>query len=127
MPNKLYTGGATEREHKGVDFIGTWQARVVAVTDCTVVELWYVPDIYKGREGHPEFGGYLRLQDAEGNVYAYAHLAEIKVHYQQKVKAGEIIARMGNSGRSTGQHLHFSIQTADQSFVNPLRMVEWQN
>ncbi len=73
------------------------------------------------------FGNRITLEHAapDGRRFYthYYHLREIKVRYGQAVKAGDLIASTGNTGRSSGAHLHFELATdndlKDESAVNP--------
>lgn len=123
VPNAIYTGGALTREHRGVDFIGTWKARIVAIADGKIIEKWYVPD-GKYRTGHELFGGYLRILHEDGSISSYGHLSAIYVNIYDNVKAGDVIGRMGSTGVSTGQHLHLGIQDKNGNFLNPLMYME---
>jgi len=85
--------------HNGVDIrakIGTW---VGAAADGVVESA--------GLE--PGFGNCIRIKHANGYRTIYGHLSKIFVKSGQKVKGGKLIAKSGNSGKSTGPHLHFSI------------------
>ncbi len=115
-------GGEDIKQHNGVDLVGTWHGRVVAVASGKVIEKWYVPDGNK-RIGHPVFGGYVRILHDDGFVSGYGHLSSIYVHEGQRVKAGQVIGRIGSTGKSTGEHLHFSIQDSDGNFLQPLKYI----
>jgi murein DD-endopeptidase MepM/ murein hydrolase activator NlpD len=52
----------------------------------------------------------------------YAHLHQAVVNKNQAVKRGELIGYMGNSGRSTGPHLHYEVRTQNRC-VNPLSFI----
>ena len=54
-----------------------------------------------------------------GYISIYAHLQDIHVKKGQKVKRGEVLGTMGNTGRSTGPHLHYEIRK-DGRTVNPM-------
>ncbi|MBQ8193262.1 MAG: M23 family metallopeptidase [Bacilli bacterium] len=58
------------------------------------------------------FGNYVKIEHADGSVAIYAHLAKnsITVFAGDEVKQGQVIGKMGHSGRSTGAHLHFEIR-----------------
>ena len=121
-PLKPDMGGQNFSYHMGVDLTGTFRARIISVCDGTVLEKWYVPDASKGRKGNPLFGGYLRIIDKNGRIFGYGHLSAIYVHEGNHVTQGQVIGRMGNTGQSTGQHLHFSIEDNNE-FINPLKHI----
>lgn len=81
--------------------------------------------VYAARAGKVSFagpkGGYGYLIVLDHGLYEtyYAHLSEIKVYKGQFVEAGQLIARSGNTGFSTGPHLHFEIRLRGTP-VNPL-------
>jgi murein DD-endopeptidase MepM/ murein hydrolase activator NlpD len=58
------------------------------------------------------------ILDGIGLATLYAHLSKINVKANQNVKAGEVIAQSGNSGRSTGPHLHYKVHK-NNTPVNP--------
>jgi murein DD-endopeptidase MepM/ murein hydrolase activator NlpD len=118
--------GGQLAEHQGVDLLGVWRARIVAVADGVVVEHWVPPG---GRwKGHPVYGGMVRIRHDDGNESLYAHLSESYVHEKDpqgrpfRVAAGQVIGRQGNTGRSQGDHLHFELVVAGEQ-VNPLLWV----
>ena len=60
-------------------------------------------------ETHPEYGHLLELTHGNGLVTRYAHCATISVPLGALVRRGQVVAQVGNSGRSTGAHLHFEV------------------
>jgi hypothetical protein len=86
--------------------------------------------IYATADGIVEFVGlrdnFGRVIVLKHNEYAcetfYAHLNQSVVNKSQYVKRGELIGYMGNSGRSTGPHLHYEVHTNDRP-VNPLSFI----
>ena len=116
-----FTGGETKKAHEGIDIAGTWHARVLSVSDGEVIDKWYVPNKY--RDGHPVFGGYIRILHDNGMITGYGHLSKIYIHEGDIVKQGQIIGRIGNTGISYGEHLHFSIESPE-GFLNPLKYIE---
>jgi len=60
------------------------------------------------------------LDHGRGVVTIYCHNDELLVHDGERVERGQIIARTGNSGRSTGPHLHYQLDLAGAP-VDPLR------
>lgn len=90
--------------HKGIDFghpIGT----PVKAADAGTV-------LVSNTRVEPGYSGYGHvIQIQHGNEWTlYAHLSEVHVKVGQKVKQGEVIGEVGNTGDSTGPHLHFEIR-----------------
>ncbi len=65
------------------------------------------------------YGKHIRIDHGFGYVSLYAHLSKYNVRRGQKVKRGDIIGYVGNSGRSVGPHLHYEI-FKDNKKINPL-------
>lgn len=86
--------------HAGLDIAGPHGKEVVAPSDGTVV--------FAGLEGG--YGNVLVIDHGYGIKTRYGHLASIKVKAGERVKRGDIIAAMGNTGRSTGPHLHYEVR-----------------
>lgn len=72
--------------------------------------------VFAGR--HPEYGQTLIVEHGNETKSLYGHLSRLNVTVNQKVERGEVIALTGNTGRSSGPHLHYEIQVKGQS-VNP--------
>lgn len=93
-------GGIRTRPHRGVDFRARRGTPVLAAAAGTVVA---ATDAYP--EG-AQYGTVVVLDHGDGWQTLYAHLDGYEVETGQRVAAGERIARSGNSGRTTGPHLH---------------------
>ena len=102
------------RPHKGIDLAAQRGNPVMASTDGVV--------IYTGKDFNG-FGKMIMIETVGENTgYAtlYAHLDKIVVYDGQKVTQGEVIGALGNTGRSSGPHLHFEIRKSDGIPVDPL-------
>lgn len=65
------------------------------------------------------YGNYIIIIHANGTQTIYSHLAKVSVFTGQSVSQGEQIGKIGNTGRSTGPHLHFEIENANGSKMRP--------
>jgi murein DD-endopeptidase MepM/ murein hydrolase activator NlpD len=78
------------------------------------------------------FGKYVMIDHGYGYKTLYAHMSSISVKPGQKVKRGEIIGEVGNTGTSTGPHLHYEVVRNDKKvdpinyFFNDLSPEEYQ-
>ena len=74
------------------------------------------------RGNHRYLGKYIRINHGKGVTTTYGHLSGYNVSRGQKVKRGEVIGFMGNSGRSLGTHLHYTVRVKNRC-VNPLHYI----
>jgi len=77
----------------------------------------------KGKKG---YGYFIVVRHDNGLETLYAHLSKILVEPDQIVKSGEVIGLGGNTGRSTGPHLHFEMRFLGNAF-NPRKIVDFNN
>jgi peptidoglycan LD-endopeptidase LytH len=99
------------RSHKGTDVMAPYGAPAYAVTDGVIT-----------RTGNGGLGGItLYLRGDSGDVYFYAHNAQNLVSQGQRVTAGQVIARVGNTGNAAGgaPHIHFELHPGGRGAVNP--------
>ncbi|GLQ34346.1 peptidase M23 [Amylibacter marinus] len=97
------TGG--RRLHKGTDMAGPLNTKIVSAGDGVVT--------FAGTQSG--YGRLVKIKHSQGFETFYAHLNKIMVKSGQKVSLGDQIGAMGNSGRSTGVHLHYEIRLGGQS------------
>lgn len=72
------------------------------------------------------YGNYLTVRHHNGLETIYGHLSKFLVEVDDVVKAGDPIALGGNTGRSTGSHLHFEFRFLGMA-INPTEIVDFQN
>jgi murein DD-endopeptidase MepM/ murein hydrolase activator NlpD len=100
----------TPRMHWGLDFTAPVGTEVYATGDGVVEE---VEDIAWG------YGKNIVINHGFGYKTRYAHLSAFKVKVGQKVTRGQVIGLLGNTGKSTGPHLHYEVEK-DGVKVNPM-------
>ncbi len=98
--------------HKGLDISNKVGTPVLAPAKGTVT--------FVGFDG--AYGLCITMNHGNNIVTHYAHLHTANVKEGQKVQRGDIIAAMGNSGRSTGPHLHYEVRISGVP-VNPIRYI----
>ncbi|MDA3953055.1 MAG: M23 family metallopeptidase [Bacteroidales bacterium] len=103
-----FTGKSTM--HHGMDFTGPEGADIFATGDGVVVESGYS---FYG------YGNRVVIDHGYGYKTVYAHLQKITVDEGQKVKRGEVIGTLGNTGRSTGAHIHYEVKLNDRT-IDPI-------
>lgn len=125
-----------KRHHNGVDYASATGTPVQAVNKGRVV--FAGPSMIKRKDGEPGGGGYIvRIRfkkRAKWFTASYMHLQKgtIRVRVGDRVTMGQILAKSGNTGESTGPHLHFEIQrgkkylwTADGSrYLEPVSFIK---
>ena len=105
--------GRGHRKHEGQDLAGAYGAPILATGDGVVT--------YAGWESG--YGRLIKIKHAFGLETRYAHLSQIRVNVGDRVSRGDRIGDMGNSGRSTGTHLHYEIRV-DGTAINPMTFIK---
>ncbi|MEU4980292.1 peptidoglycan DD-metalloendopeptidase family protein [Streptomyces sp. NPDC021969] len=95
--------------HTGIDFPVSYGTKVMAATDGTVRTQY-----------NSAYGNMMIVTAKDGTETWYCHLSSYQVPSGTTVKAGDAIAFSGNSGNSTGPHLHFEVRPAGGSSIDPL-------
>ena len=101
------------RMHNGLDFAAPHGTPIYASADGVV--------IFAGRQS--AYGRLIKIKHDFGYETRYAHLSKIRVKNGQRVSRGERIGDMGNTGRSTGTHLHYEIRSNGKA-VNPMNYIK---
>jgi murein DD-endopeptidase MepM/ murein hydrolase activator NlpD len=99
--------------HEGIDFVADIGTPVVAAAGGVVI--W--------ADKHPQYGNLVEIDHGNDFTTRYAHLSKILIKDGQVVKRGQNIALSGNTGRSTGPHLHFEVRLNGVA-QNPLRFLK---
>ena len=86
--------------HEGLDFTATVGSPIYAAASGIVSAI----------ENTSDYGNIVKLDHGSGVETRYAHTSRILVKAGQRVEKGQLIAEVGNTGRSTGPHLHFEVR-----------------
>lgn len=109
------------QQHNGIDLVSTYRAEILATAPGVVEEHWIL---------HPTLGKYVIINHDDRYRTHYAHLSESYVRERNpdmtpmRIERGQIIGRIGDTGRSVGSHLHYAIEvrneeTEEWEFVDP--------
>lgn len=93
-------GGRWGRMHNGIDIADNLGTEIYASQDGNV--------IFSGNAG--AYGNLIKIEHKYGYVTYYAHCNKLLVNVGDYVKQGQLIAKMGSTGRSTGSHVHFEVR-----------------
>ena len=105
-----YPNYSSGRYHGGIDFPVSTGSNVYAAASGTVILVKYL---------NYSYGRYLIIDHGDGLSTLYAHNSQILVSVGEKVSAGQVVAKSGSTGNSTGPHCHFEVRV-NGSQVNPL-------
>jgi murein DD-endopeptidase MepM/ murein hydrolase activator NlpD len=103
-----FRGGAAM--HPGIDLAGQIGTPIYATADGTVLRAGWNSGGY---------GNLVEVDHGRGITTRYGHLSAIVVHEGDRVTRGQLVGRMGSTGRSTGSHLHYEVRI-DGRAVNPI-------
>ncbi|WP_380874397.1 M23 family metallopeptidase [Sphingomonas sp. DBB INV C78] len=106
-----FRGGAAM--HAGIDLAGPIGTPIYATADGLVGRAQWASG----------YGNLVELNHGKGIQTRYGHLSQILVKAGQRVKRGDLIAKMGSTGRSTGSHLHYEVRL-DGRAVNPIPFLQ---
>jgi murein DD-endopeptidase MepM/ murein hydrolase activator NlpD len=113
-----------KRTHNGIDFACPVGTEVRAVCDGLVFRAGYEND-----ENHDQGYGLRVWQEAkiDGETYFvwYGHLSSVRVKTFDPIKEGQVIGLSGNTGRSTGPHLHLGMRKKDTSIYYDMEFYDW--
>ncbi len=107
-----YYGSRWGRAHNGIDFGAPTGTDVLAADGGTVIS----------SKWNSSYGYMIEIDHGNGFVSLYAHNSQLLVDVGDEVGQGQLIAKSGNTGNSTGPHLHFEIMMGERH-VNPLSYI----
>jgi murein DD-endopeptidase MepM/ murein hydrolase activator NlpD len=96
--------------HGGIDIANSIGTPILAASDGVVIDAGPTAG----------YGIWVKLRHSDGTVTLYGHLSSVLVNIGERVYAGDQIAKMGNTGNSTGPHLHFEVLLNGTDRVDPV-------
>ena len=110
---RIHPISGQEKFHNGVDIALPTGTLVGSVSKGRVIQSYYSQSA----------GNYVVIEDESGYRCHYMHLNERYVSVGDEVSYGDVIGTVGNTGNSTGPHLHLGVQNEDRKWINPLFVV----
>jgi len=95
--------------YNGIDIAASVGTPIVAAAEGVVI-------IAKASGYNGGYGLYVAIRHSNGTQTIYAHMSKVNVTVGQYVDQGQVIGAVGNSGRSTGSHIHFEVRGAKNPF-----------
>ncbi|MFL2661253.1 MAG: peptidoglycan DD-metalloendopeptidase family protein [Alphaproteobacteria bacterium] len=111
---RIHPKSKRKQMHHGIDMAGTWQEEVRAPADGFVS--------FSGRNG--SFGKTIKIIHKHGVSTLYGHLHKLSVKKGAQVTEGQVIGKMGSTGRAVGAHLHYEIKINGKS-TNPYDFISF--
>ena len=124
-PRSSPGGGVGSTNHKGIDIAAPRGSTIVSAADGVVVTASntcshdYAKTVRTKCSCGGGYGNYIMINHGNGLVTMYAHCSKISIKSGQSVSAGQKIGEVGNTGYSTGSHLHFGV-LLNGTYVNPI-------
>ena len=109
--------GMWSRYHTGLDFRAAYGLPIRAVKSGTV--------LYAGNSGSWA-GNHVAIKHADGKTTMYSHMSSMSVRAGQTVQAGQVIGRVGETGRAFGAHLHFELYPAGVKYGDVYKAINPQ-
>lgn len=107
------TAGRGGKSHKGLDIAAPYGTAIFAADAGTVtMSKWY-----------SGYGKCIMITHDDGTVTLYGHCSTLIAKYGQRVEKGEVIALVGSTGNSTGNHCHFEVRSGGR-YLNPLNYIK---
>lgn len=103
------------KPHSGIDLGMPEGTQLRSAFDGVVEKVW---------DHSGAIGNGVKIQMEDGTHSIYGHMKEVDVRVGEHINSGDPIGLSGNTGNSTGPHLHFGMQKEDGSFMDPSRYVE---
>ena len=105
-----------QEKHNGLDIAVAEGTDVIAVKSGTVTEV----------RTSATYGKLLKYETKDGYKVMYAHLSDVLVKKGEKIRQGQVVAKSGNTGLSTGPHLHYSLWK-DETLLDPMEYLSADN
>jgi len=102
--------------HPGIDFRGQYGDAARCTANGKVVSAGWMGG----------YGNCVRIAHTNGYETLYGHLSHINVHVGEEVTAGQVIGKVGSTGRSTGTHLHYEVRKNGKA-INPISFLSLNN
>lgn len=106
----------SHKMHNGIDFVGKKGAEVLATADGIIERAVY----------SPSYGNFVVIRHKNNIKTLYAHMSKLNVLRGQRVRSGQQIGIQGNTGSSTGEHIHYEIIVSNRH-QNPMNFLKVQN